>query len=111
MTQKRGREARLRTEHTQLYPGIEPGVWMPVESLLRHITDLIHQDPFKARVITGTRLLHQEHFEYRGSSARPEGLPEGSTRLSDSGAEPSRRDPAEIRPSAHAPVERRGDQA
>jgi hypothetical protein len=111
MTQQRGREARLRTEHAQLYPGIEPGVWMPVESLLRHITDLIHHDPFKAGVITGTRLLHQEHFEYRGSSARPEGLPEGSTRLSDSGAEPGRHDPAEIRPSAHAPVERRGHQA
>ena len=97
MTQKRGREARLRAEHAQLYPGIEPGVWMPVESLLRHITDLIHQDPFKAGVITGTRLLHQQHFEYRGSSARPEGLPEGSTRLSDSGAEAGRRDATEMR--------------
>jgi len=64
---------------------------MPVETLLRHITDLIHQDRSKAGVITGTRLLHQDHFEFRGSSARPEGLPEGSTRMSDSGAEPSHR--------------------
>jgi hypothetical protein len=111
MSQKRGREARLRTEHAQLYPGIDPGVWMPVESLLRHITDLIHQDSRKAGVISGTRLLHQEHFEYRGNSARPEGLPEGSTRLSDSGAEPGRRDATQVRSSAHAPGERRGHQA
>jgi hypothetical protein len=95
MTHKRGREARLRAEHARLYPGVEPGVWMPVESLLRHITDLVHQDNAKAGIITGTRLLRQEHFEYRGSSVRPEGLPTGSTRLSDSGAEPSRRDATE----------------
>jgi hypothetical protein len=111
MSQKRGREARLKTEHAPLYPGIEPGVWMPVESLLRHITDLVHHDSSKARVITGTRLLHQEHFEYRGSSARPEGLPEGSTRLSDSGAQPGRPDATDVRSPAHAPDERGGHRA
>jgi hypothetical protein len=89
MTQKRGREARLKSEYAALYPGISPGLWMPVETLLRHITDLIHHDPSKARTITGTRLLRQEHFDYRGSSERPEGLPTKSTRLSDSGTEAS----------------------
>jgi hypothetical protein len=108
MTQKRGREARLRTEHAHWYPGIEPGVWMPVENLLRHITDLIHQDNAKAGIITGTRLLRQEHFEYRGSSVRPEGLPAGSTRLSDSGVEPGRREATETRPPAHTPGEKGG---
>jgi hypothetical protein len=34
-------------------------------------------------------LLHQDHFDYRGNSVRPEGLPSGRTRLSDSGAEPT----------------------
>jgi hypothetical protein len=58
---------------------------MPVENLLRHITELIHQDAAKAKIIAGTRLLHQAHFEFRGSSERPEGLPERATRLSDSG--------------------------
>jgi hypothetical protein len=105
VTQKRGREARLSTEHAHLYPGIEPGVWMPVENLLRHITDLVHQDNAKAGIITGTRLLRQEHFEYRGSSARPEGLPAGSTRLSDSGMEPGRREVTETRPAARTPGE------
>jgi hypothetical protein len=67
--------------------------------LLRHITELIHADRTKSGVITGTRLLRQEHFDYRGSSIRPEGLPPGYTRLSDSGAEPSERSgPGEERP-------------
>ena len=88
MSTRRGREARLKPKHAALYPGLEPGVWLPVETVLQHVTNLIHHDPSKSRVITGTRLLHQEHFEYRGASARPEGLPTGATRLSDSGADP-----------------------
>jgi hypothetical protein len=84
----RGREARLRKEHAELYPGIEPGIWLPVETLLRHVTDLIHQDRSRSGVITGKRLLREEHFEYRGASARPQGLPTNSSRMSDAGAEP-----------------------
>jgi hypothetical protein len=88
MTTRRGREGRLKPQHAALYPGLEPGIWLPVETLIRHVTDLLHQDPSKSRLITGTRLLHQEHFEYRGSSLRPDGLPAGATRLSDSGVDP-----------------------
>jgi hypothetical protein len=88
MTGRRGREGRLKPQHAALYPGLEAGVWLPVETLIRHVTDLLQQDPLKSRLITGTRLLHQEHFEYRGASARPEGLPAGATRLSDSGIDP-----------------------
>jgi hypothetical protein len=89
MTIRRGREGRLKPEHAKLYPGLQPGVWLPVETLIRHVTELIHQEPTRSRSITGTRLLHQDHFEYRGASERPEGLPPGSTRLSDAGAAPS----------------------
>ena len=91
MSKPRGREGRLRSEYAGLYPGLEPGIWMPVEKLLRHVTDMIHKDRSKSGVVTGRRLLHDDHFEYRGLSARPAGLPENSTRLSDSGAEPSQR--------------------
>jgi hypothetical protein len=84
----RGREGRLRGEFAHLYPGIAPGVWVSVEKLIRQVTDLIHKDRAKSGVITGRRFLREEHFEYRGASARPAGLPEGSTRLSDAGAEP-----------------------
>lgn len=91
MPLKRGREGRLKPEHAALYPGLEPGVWLPVETLLRQVTDLIHRDPSKARIITGPRLLHQEHFEYRGTSERPEGLPAGATRMSDLETEPGQK--------------------
>ena len=90
MTAERGREGRLKPEHAALYPGLQPGVWLPVETLLQYVTEVIYRDRSKSGVITGTRLLHQDHFEYRGSSARPEGLPAGATRMSDSGADPSR---------------------
>ena len=88
MTTRRGREARLRQEHAALYPGIEANKWLPVETLIQQVTDLLHRDRSKGPSITGPRLLHQDHFEFRGTSARPEGLPGGSTRLSDAGAEP-----------------------
>lgn len=84
----RGREGRLKAEYAGLYPGVKAGVWTPVEQLLHHVTELIHQDRSRSGLITGHRLLHDEHFDYRGKSARPEGLPAGSTRLSDSGAAP-----------------------
>jgi hypothetical protein len=88
MTAPRGREARLREQFAQLYVGIQPGVWVPVEKLLRQVTDLVHHDRSKSGIITGHRLLREEHFDFRGASARPKGLPQGSTRLSDSGVEP-----------------------
>jgi hypothetical protein len=88
MTARRGREGRLKPQHAALYPGLQAGVWLPVETLIRHVTELLHQDPSKSRSITGIRLLHQEHFEYRGASSRPEGLPAEATRLSDSGVDP-----------------------
>ena len=88
MTAKRGREGRLKPEHAALYPGLKPATWLPVETLIQHVTDLIHRDRSKAQAITGPRLLHQEHFEFRGRSVRPEGLPPESSRLSDAGADP-----------------------
>lgn len=106
MTSKRGREGRLKPEFAKLYPGLEPGVWLPVETLLRHVTNLIHHDRSKSGIITGTRLLHDEHFEYRGTSERPEGLPAGSTRLSDTGEDPTQRN--SIRQGARETAKKRG---
>jgi hypothetical protein len=85
----RGREARLRKQFASLYDGIDPGVWTPVETLLRHVTDIVHRDRSLSGVITGERLLLDEHFDFRGASPRPEGLPRDSSRMSDAGAEPN----------------------
>ena len=78
-----------------------------METLIRHVTNLIHKDPSRSPIITGTRLLHQEHFEYRGASDRPEGLPTGSTRLSDAGAAPSE-SPASRESYEGEPANKRG---
>lgn len=107
----RGREARLRPEFARLYPGLDPGAWIPVEKLLRQVTDLIHQDQSRSGVITGDRLLHDEHFEYRGASPRPTGLPAGSTRLSDSGAEPNHQEAAPGGHSSKESAKGKGQQA
>ncbi len=89
MSTRRGREARLRNQFASLYGGIDPGVWTPVEILLRQVTEMVQRDRSKSGVITGERLLRDEHFDFRGASPRPEGLPADSSRMSDAGAEPS----------------------
>ena len=85
----RGREARLRKQFASLYGGIDAGVWIPVETLLRQVTDIVHRDRSKSGVITGERLLLDEHFDFRGASPRPQGLPPDSSRMSDAGADPN----------------------
>jgi hypothetical protein len=107
MTTPRGREGKLKPQHASLYPGLKPGVWLPVETLIRHVTDLIQKDPAKSSSITGPRLLHQEHFEYRGNSVRPEGLPQRMTRLSDAGADPDQAEIGSQQP-ARQPTQRKG---
>lgn len=90
MNAPRGREARLRSEFDYLYPEIEAGVWQPVEVLINRVVDLLYGDRSRADQITGERLLRDDHFEFRGSSPRPPGLPPELSRLSDAGTEPER---------------------
>jgi hypothetical protein len=61
--QENVREARLRPEYAELYPGVEPGVWLPATTvgqqlLLWHLAT--------AAVPQGERLLTDGHFEFRG---------------------------------------------
>jgi hypothetical protein len=61
------REARLRPEYAELYPGVEPGVWLPATTvgqqlLLWHLAS--------AAVPQGERLLTDGHFEFRGGQVR-----------------------------------------
>jgi hypothetical protein len=89
-TEGRGREARLRSDFDYLYPGIEANAWFPVERLIHDVVTLLYGDKSQSGVITGERLLREDHFEFRGSSPRPVGLPANRTRMSDSGAHPGR---------------------
>jgi hypothetical protein len=76
------REARLRPEFAHLYPTLTPGQWEPAAGiaevvlarlLLLEISDAPIQD----------RVLHEEHFEFRGET--PAGAPRntGSSRTED----------------------------
>ena len=88
VTPPRGRQARLKAEHAYLYPGIEASTWMPVETLIHRVVTLLYGDPAKSGVITGERLLREDHFEFRGQSSRPTGWPSSLSRMSDAAAKP-----------------------
>jgi hypothetical protein len=84
----RGRQARLRPDFDYLYAGIQANTWFPVERLIQEVVTLLYGDAGKSGVITGERLLREDHFEFRGSSSRPKGLPPNRSRVSDSSAVP-----------------------
>ena len=88
--QARGREARLRADFAYLYPGLDSTDWTPVETLINRVVTLLYGDPANSGRITGARLLREDHFEFRGASARPDGWPAGLTRMSDAAAPPER---------------------
>jgi hypothetical protein len=75
------REARLRPEHADSYPEIEPGVWTPAAGLARLVLDrgLYRRVPGTK----GDRPLPAEHFEFRGPSLPPESRPGGRSRQTD----------------------------
>ena len=61
------REARLRPEFAELYPVLEPGVWMAASDLGRQLL-LWHLTA--GRAPEGERLMSAEHFEFRGGTQR-----------------------------------------
>ena len=74
------REARLRPEFASLYPGVEPGVWLPATTvgqklLIWHLAT--------AAPPQGERLMTEEHFEFRGG-AGPQNRNGARTRVGDS---------------------------
>jgi hypothetical protein len=86
-----------------LYPDIEPGAWQPVELLIHQVVTMLYGDRSRSGVITGERLLRDDHFEFRGTSPRPAGLPPRFSRMSDAGAEPDR---ARREADARRPIDR-----
>lgn len=62
------REARLRAEHAQHYPGLQPGQWESAATLADRVLAglLLHGRDLGLR----GRLLRGEHFEFRGGGAR-----------------------------------------
>jgi hypothetical protein len=57
------REARLRSQYAGEYPGITPGVWMPVSELSAKLIERVYAGRKEGRF---TRTFDPTHFEFRG---------------------------------------------
>ena len=66
------REARLRPNFADQYPGIEPGVWFTAATLAEHL-DLRRSRNADDSLPSGPRPLVPEHFEFRGGE-KPLGI-------------------------------------
>jgi hypothetical protein len=62
------REARLRPEWANLYPGLEAGVWKVAAQLVPLVLRLRLQDQSTWEFTS--RILVDEHFEFRGGHDR-----------------------------------------
>jgi hypothetical protein len=59
------REARLKPEYAELYPGVEPGVWYTAATLAGHLLSRFLRQERAARSLP-ERILDDHHFEFRG---------------------------------------------
>lgn len=64
----RYREARLRPEFARLYPGLEPGVWLPAGEVAVGVVARILQLETRDLELE-QRVLSDEHFEFRGQTS------------------------------------------
>ncbi len=62
------REARLRAECAQEYPGLTPGVWIPATELAQKLIERAHSRRREGR---HTRTFDPTHFEFRGGPESP----------------------------------------
>jgi hypothetical protein len=76
------REARLRPEHAARYPYLEPARWEPAHILVEKIT-AYRMRAREGCLVSWNRVLDPEHFEFRGSSPRPEDRPPDHSRLTE----------------------------
>ncbi|HYF39229.1 MAG TPA: hypothetical protein VD930_06065 [Gemmatimonadales bacterium] len=79
------REARLKAEFAEEYPGMTPGVWMPVRDLARLLVERVYARRREGRP---ARTFDPTHFEFRGGDTAPR-RPATRTRSTDQG--PSKR--------------------
>jgi hypothetical protein len=62
------REVRLRNQFAAEYPGIVPGIWMPVAELSAKLIERVRAARKEGR---HTRTFDPTHFEFRGGSQTP----------------------------------------
>jgi len=76
------REARLRPEFAQHYPGVEPNVWFTATTLAEHLLARMLREG-KADLARIPRLLDPAHFEFRGGEGPSGGMPPTGRRQQD----------------------------
>lgn len=62
------REARLRAECAEEYPGLTPGAWIPATELAQKLIERAHSRRREGR---HTRTFDPTHFEFRGGPESP----------------------------------------
>jgi hypothetical protein len=62
------REARLKPEFAEEYPGMTPGVWVPVRELARLLVERVYARRREGRP---GRTFDPTHFEFRGGDTGP----------------------------------------
>ena len=73
------REAQLKREYADWYPGVEAGVWLAAEWVAGQVLEQLRNG--EPRWAPSTRVLSDDHFAFRGGTAdRPSGP---RTRVSD----------------------------
>jgi len=82
------REARLRPEFADEYPGITPDTWMPATELAQKLVERAHARRREGRY---TRTFDPTHFEFRGGPVgeRPRGARTRKTDRLQRSPEPS----------------------
>ena len=73
------REVRLKREFAPLYPPLTPGVWEPAAEVGARM--LLWQVQQQGTAALGTRLLSEDHFDFRGGWER--GMTPLRTRATD----------------------------
>lgn len=64
------REARLRPEFADRYPGVDPAVWYIAATLAEHLLARFLREGEAGRAAP-ERIMDPEHFEFRGESNVP----------------------------------------
>ena len=64
------REARLRPEFADRYPGVDPDVWYIAATLAEHLLARFLREGEAGRA-PPERIMDPEHFEFRGESNVP----------------------------------------
>jgi hypothetical protein len=72
MSEPSVREARLRPDHADRYPGIEPDVWFTAATVAEHLNRRRARGG-GVEPPDGPRSLSPEHFEFRGGE-KPVGV-------------------------------------